>query len=71
MSEERIVNYTRKNLPEGDATDWERLRSMTEAEIDDPEKSGRQCYVSQQLKIADAPGGSNPKIEWIEKILSN
>ena len=36
-----------------------------------PEKSGRQCYVSQQLKIADVPGGSNPKIEWVEKILSN
>jgi hypothetical protein len=36
-----------------------------------PEKSGRQCYVSQQLKIADVPGGSNPKIEWVEKILSD
>ena len=39
MSEERIVNYTRKNLPEGDATDWERLRSMTEAEIDEAARS--------------------------------
>ena len=33
MSEENFVRYTRAELPEG-RTDWERLRNMTEEEIE-------------------------------------
>lgn len=33
MSEERIVRYTRENLPKG-RTDWARLDAMTEEEIE-------------------------------------
>jgi len=33
MSEERIVRYTRENLPKG-RTDWARIDAMTEEEIE-------------------------------------
>ena len=36
-----------------------------------PEKSGRQRYVSEQLKVADVPGGNQPKIEFVRKILAD
>ena len=39
MREERIVKYTREKLPEDDQTDWERLRSRSEEEIDDAARS--------------------------------
>ncbi len=35
MSDERIVRYTRKNLPEDTRTDWARVDAMTEEEIDE------------------------------------
>jgi uncharacterized protein (DUF4415 family) len=34
MSEERIVRFTRDEIPEDGGTDWERLRAMTEEEIE-------------------------------------
>lgn len=36
-----------------------------------PEKKGRQRYVSEQLKIVDVPGGKNPKVEFVRKLLSD
>lgn len=36
-----------------------------------PEKSGRQRYVSEQLKVADIPGGNEPKIEFVREILAD
>ena len=34
MSEERIVRYSRDNLPKDTQTDWARVKAMTEEEID-------------------------------------
>jgi uncharacterized protein (DUF4415 family) len=34
MSEERIVRYSRDNLPKDTQTDWARVDAMTEEEID-------------------------------------
>ncbi len=39
MSDERIVRYTRENLPKDTRTDWERVRSMTEEEIEEGARS--------------------------------
>ena len=36
-----------------------------------PEKKGRQRYVSEQLKVADIPGGNEPKIEFVREILAD
>ena len=34
MKEERIVRYSRDNLPEDTQTDWARVRAMTDEEIE-------------------------------------
>jgi len=39
MSEERIVRYTRANLPKDTQTDWARVDAMTEEEIDEAARS--------------------------------
>ena len=36
-----------------------------------PEKKGRQRYVSEQLKIADVPGGKHPKVEFVREVLTD
>lgn len=34
MSEERIVRYTRNNLPKDTQTDWDRVNALTDEEIE-------------------------------------
>jgi uncharacterized protein (DUF4415 family) len=51
MSEERIVRYTRDNLPEDTQTDWARVKAMTEEEID---AAARSDPDAQPLDV-DAP----------------
>jgi uncharacterized protein (DUF4415 family) len=39
VKEERIVRYTLENLPEDTETDWERVKAMTEEEIEEGARS--------------------------------
>jgi uncharacterized protein (DUF4415 family) len=54
MSEERIVRYTRDNLPKDTQTDWARVDAMTEAEIDAAARSDPDAQPTDAAFWEDA-----------------
>jgi uncharacterized protein (DUF4415 family) len=60
MNKERIIRYTRENLPQDTRTNWRRLRTMTEDEIEaaaraDPDAQPFDAEFFKRAKIVTPP----------------